>query len=172
MARLTLSHELLAACLILVDGNIDATIEDVLSCADDFQKEEDRHFGISDTDLGGLFLIWTTFEIEIRKYSEILDDIKLRDVIELMLDHHYAAFNDEGESMAKGDEEYDSFIRGWFHLDEEEYRKKMVVKNKMRIFFHGVITKDISGKEVMDFLNGMGITRDVLLECTRPGASS
>jgi len=172
LAKLTLSHDLLAACLILVDGDINASIEELLCRADDYQKENDRHFGISRTDLRGLFLIWTSFDLAIRECSETIDDIKLRDIINLMLEYHYAAFNDEGESMAKDDEKYDSFISYWFHLDEDQYREKMLIKNKMREFFRDVESKKISQKDVMGFLNGMRITKEILIECTRPGKLS
>jgi hypothetical protein len=192
MAKMDLSHELLAACLILVDGDINSTIEEMLCRADEFQETHNRHFGISDTDLRGLFLFWTTFDLEIRKSSdpEAIDDIKLRDVINLMLKCHDAYFNDEGEYMLKEEESDNSPFNDigkcrskrvetdnspfqyCFDTEEAQYRKKMLIKNKMREFFRDVESKDISGKDVMGFFSGMGFTREILIECTRPGSSS
>lgn len=172
MAAGILSQDLVAACLLLVEGNVDATLEEVIRRADEFQEDRDRHFGISRDDLRGLFQYWTTFDMAIREYSETLDDVKLRDVINPMLDCLCAYFNDEGEYMDKISEEYSSWIRSCFDVDEEEYQEKLAVKRQMEKLFKDIELEGISGSDVMRFLDKMSLSDSILYQCSRPGDSS
>jgi len=167
-----LTQDLVAVCLLLVEGNLDATLEEVIRRADEFQEKRDRHFGISRSDLRGLFQYWTTFDMAIREYSETLDDIKLRDVINPMLDCLCAYFNDEGEYMDKISEEYSSWIGSSFDVDEEAYQEKLAIKRQMEKFFKDIELNSISGNDAMRFLDKMNISDSILYQCSRPGDSS
>ena len=81
MAAAILSQDILAICLLLAEGNIDLSMEEVIHRAENFQEDQDRHFGITRSDFRGLFNYWFMFDLAIIHFDDGIDGIKLKDIV-------------------------------------------------------------------------------------------
>ena len=104
MAAAILSQDLLAMFLLAAEGDLKASLEDVLTVLEEFQENNDRHFGITRNDLRNLLGL----EFSLGYYSQFgksggqkgskpLKDVRLGEVAPFILRHFDALFNDEGE---------------------------------------------------------------------------
>jgi hypothetical protein len=179
MAASILSQDIVSICLLMVKGNTNTRLGDVILEVEEFQKAKNRHFGISTNDFRMLFWWLMFFEIGIDddlSDPSWLQKFKLHDVIPKILELHYGDFNDEGEGWGRPgpDGSYYKFtmweLAGWFGYTEEEYIHKLAQKQAMKEFFaHKAFH---NSKEVMNFLTSQGINEKLLFHCSRPGESS
>jgi len=148
MAATIMSQDILAICLLLSDGNLDLNLKEVILRAEEYQETQGRHFGISRSDFRGLF--------QLQNWEYEMDAIKMRDIINDILEYHDAYFNDEGEYWYKGD-------------DVESQDK---VKQQMKRFFSPQEISQLHPKLVREFMAKMNITEAILYHCSRSGESS
>ncbi len=177
MAASILSQDILAICLFLADGNIELSIEEVIHRAENYQKINDRHFGITRSDFHNLFHYWFIFDLGIKQLDEGIDDVKLKDVVIDILAYHSSHFNDEGEYWINEKETWDKeiyfvSIERRFGYDEKKYREKLMTKQKMKEFFEDQELTELHPESVMKFMEEIKISDKILFQCSRPGESS
>ena len=172
MAAAILSQDIVAICLLCIDGNIDLSLTEVIRRVEAYQEAQDRHFGISRYDFRGLFRTLVCRELGIKSFADEIDDIKLSDIIIDILEYHDAYFNDEGEYWFKGDETYSEGIASWFDYTEKEYEYRMKVKQQMKRFLRRQEITTLDPKLVKNFMEEKNITDAILYHCSRPGESS
>ena len=177
MPAAILSQDILAICLLLADGNIDLSMEEVVHRVEIFQEDQDRHFGITRYDFRGLFNYWFMFDLGIIHCDEGIDGIKLKDVAIDVLTYHDAHFNDEGEYWTKEKESWNEklfmeHIKSWYSYDEENYQEKLIIKKKMKRFFEDQELTILHPEFVMKFMEELKISDTILFYCSRPGKSS
>jgi hypothetical protein len=179
MAAGILSQDILGICLLMVEGDTNASLGNVITAVESFQQERNRHFGISIDDFRMLFWGLMFFEIGIKDDfpdNSWLQKFKLHEIIPEILEFHDAAFNDEGESWTPYEagpacDECEPWNTGcWFGYSEEEYRSKSAQKLAMQEFFANKERHDSA--EVMNFLALHGLDKNLLDHCSRQGESS
>lgn len=169
MVAAILSQDILAICLLFADGDMDVSLEEVIQRAEEYQEMQDRHFGISRSDFRGLFNMLLSWELGIKKPGDKMDDTRLSDVVTDILDYHDAYFNDEGESWTRStNAEFDD----WYGYEEGFYKQRMVIKEKMKVFFQHKKDGSFSQNVVKRFMEEIHISKILLDNCSRPGESS
>ena len=123
MAAWTLSQDIVGICLVLAGGEADMDLEEVMLEADRFQVANDLHFGISRTDLRGLFqslFLWNlgaNHPLAVRlgdRWKEgAFGGLRLREIVPVLLEFHDAAFNDEGQHWCHPDHGADAASHEW-----------------------------------------------------------
>ena len=76
MAASILSQDLVGVCLILCKGNTRMDLEKMIQKAEEFQDNNNRHFGISRSDLRGLFLM-LLWDLGIKKEFKQVDHLPI-----------------------------------------------------------------------------------------------
>ena len=172
MAAVTLTQDILAVCLLFADGDISLSMEEILQHAERFQEKNDRHFGISRSDLRVLFIMLFAWYLGIRGFSEELDDIKLSDCIPEILKYHDAYFNDESSHWVTyeeaGPEAEDSLLY-WLGYDEDQYQEKLNLKENMKWLFLENDADSIDPESIRNFMRENNITEEILFHVSRPG---
>lgn len=171
MATSILTEDFVGICLILVEGNISASLEDVILTAERFQQEHNRHFGTWENDFRLLFLAdpnwaWTR--------SGDFRHIPLQDIIPRILSFREAYFNDEGAHLFGKDgdiflDTYENETAYWTGYGREQLRRKLKTKAEMKEYFRGEFRE---AKAVREWMRLHGIRRDLLYRCSRHGTSS
>ena len=154
MAAAILTEDFLAVCLYLVDGDVDARLEQIIARAEEYQEHSNRHFGISRSDYRSAFYA-LSFEVHTEKgigdYKETLERYPfLRQWIDPILAYEDVYFNDEGEHWWPGD-----------GLSPSKTRLKM------QAFFSK--SGDHNPAAVNRFLGELGKDSTILMQCSRPG---
>jgi hypothetical protein len=170
MAASILSQDLVGICLILCKGDTLMDLEEMIQKAEEFQNNNNRHFGISRSDFRGLFWMLLNWELGIKKE---FNQVRLSDVISNILDYHDVYFNDEGEHWTRRDNEisvYEIFHRYWYGYDKNEYCEKVTIKKRMKEFFKNQRNPD--PKVVIQVLDRLKFDDNILYQCSRTGESS
>jgi hypothetical protein len=171
MAAAILSQDLVGICLILCKGNTCMDLEKMIQKAEEFQNNNNRHFGISRSDFRCLFWMLLNWELGIKKE---FNQVRLSDIISNILDYHDVYFNDEGEHWTGRDNEISDYEKCdhyyWYGYDKNEYCKKVLIKKIMKEFFKNQISPDPT--IVMQFLDRLKFDDDILYQCSRSGESS
>ena len=97
------SSDMLSICLALSDCDLDASITRVIERVEDYQRDHDCHFGVTEADfrMVMLQLALARGEVELALWEHVwttLDGIALRRWVQPILAYNNAYFNDEGES--------------------------------------------------------------------------
>lgn len=158
MSASILTEDVLAICLILADGNVNASMEQIICSVEAYQELSDRHFGITRSDFRNSlhFLFHNGFPDEPGwcDYEETwCRKPLLRHWITLILNYDELYCNEEGE-----------------HWYPHEGAVPSEHNRMMRRFFSDTNSDD--PESVMRFLGGLGKDRSLLLKCSRPGSSS
>jgi hypothetical protein len=189
MAGCALSQDIAGICLVLAGGDADMDLEEVMLEADRFMVENNRHFGISRTDLRGLFqslFLWNledSHPLAVRlgdRWKEgAFDGIRLWEIVPVILAYHDAAFNDEGEHWCGLDDGADACSREWYEkndmaswygYDWGQYCGRVKIKEAMRELFH---PRRCPGREaVEELMRAHGLDEKLLYHCSRRGRSS
>lgn len=172
MAASILSTDLVGICLILVEGNACAALEDVIRAAEEFQQKHNRHFGISRSDFRMLF--WNYYHSDLH-----IQNIALHEIIPFILSFHAAHFNDEGGHLFGNDtgidfenyegSEMEREIKYWTGYGKEEFRRKLETRAAMNEYFRD---KTHQAEAVRTWMATQGIDEYILYHCSRPGVSS
>ena len=176
MAASLLSQDIVAICLVIAEGNIEFSLEEIICRLEKFQDTNNRHFGISESDFRILFKNLIYSELELKTFCDEIGDIRLCDIIPDILNYSDAFFNDEGEYWIKENfrrkKKLDNqFIQYWFGYDEKEYDEKVILKQAMKEFF-STLDQASNAERVKIFLGNYGIANTILLKLSRPGKSS
>jgi hypothetical protein len=158
--QIILSEDLLIVCLFLAKGDTGKNITEIISLAENYQVENNRHFGTTRDDFRNLFYLLGV-SLEAVTYNDILEDkawkilteISLQNWISNILEYKDTYFNDEGAS--------------WCESETHEVSDK---NQLMRDFFSN--RTNLDSDEVIDFLTKNSFSRDALETCSRPGESS
>ena len=176
MAASLLTQDLLTICLLLANGDIYLSVEEISLLTENYQTQSNRHFGISRNDFRSLFMKLIIFEMKIPGVMENLGVVKLADIIPEILKYHYVHFNDEGEHWFKaelfGRESDPRQIEYWFGYNEKEYNTKKILMQSLKEFFKDVRYNTIHPEAVRRFMDQMNLGSSVLSACSRPGSSS
>ena len=172
MATTTLTQDILAICLLLADGDTDTSLEQIINRAEEYQKIENRHFGISRRDFRNLLRMLVSWELRLKNFSESLDDIKLHDVATSILEYRDVYFNDEGEHWCKGKKTDIDEINYFFGYASPTQENNGPLRHQMKHFFSRWDSVREKNPEVKNFMKNTNITDDVLRRCSRPGDSS
>ena len=81
-----LSEVDLAICLIVADGNIGLSLEDIIHRVEIYQENHNRHFGILRSDFRSMFYKLFYWELGTKSPEDRLDDVKLRDIINIIFE--------------------------------------------------------------------------------------
>jgi len=176
MAAGILSQDITGICLLIVKGDTEASLEEVIAAVEKFQQERNRHFGISTRDFR--MLLWGLMFYEICIEDDLSDNswlqrFKLCEIIPEILKFHDTYFNDEGEAwtLCHAGDEYELWDNGnRFEYSMEEYSRKPAQKQAMHEFFADNARHDPT--EVMNFLALQDLDERLLVHCSRPGESS
>lgn len=172
MSAAMLSQDLVSVCLLACEGDIESSAADIILSLERYQEKYDRHFGISRQDLRGLF-IKNFSDTRSKDLSECLP-MKFRDIIPPLLQYFDAYFNDESEYFTTcSDEslETEKYLTPCMYgYDDEEYKKKLILKNNMKEFF--TENNNPGKEEVLAFLQEHDIDHGLLMHCSRSGRSS
>jgi hypothetical protein len=178
MTAAILSQDLLAMFLLAAEGDLEASLEDVLTVLEEFQESNDRHFGIARNDLRNLLFLefsWgylSQFERSGgQREGRPLRDVRLGEVGPFILRHFDAYFNDESEYFfpARPDED-DDLLLLWYEYDAAAYIHKVRLKEAMRDLLTGETLPD--RQTVVRFLAHHGVDQALLLHCSRTGEHS
>jgi hypothetical protein len=165
MSRSILTPDLVSVGLLLSDGEITITLEELFTKVEAFQKENKRIFGVSDQDFrSAIFFLL----LELGK-AEVLNDlsgITFREIIPEMLKFNDVHFTDEGEHWIKGSDYEDLMLSGFFASDRKEYEAKMRLKEEMAAFFNKDINEILDSGQIKDFMLIHGITGQILTDCS------
>ena len=177
MPAAILSQDILVICLVVSEGDINLSIEEVISRVENYQEVQNRHFGISKDDFRNLFYMFVNFELGIRSIDDGIDNLILSDIITDILKYQDVYFNDEGEYWTKrievsADETDYSFIETWYSYDKKETQMKVAIRQKMKEFFQQQEITALKPKSVKKFMDETGITDDILYQCSQSGESS
>jgi hypothetical protein len=189
MAAWTLSQDIVGICLVLAKGDAGLDLEEVMLEADRFMVDNNRHFGISRTDLRGLFqslFLWNlesdhplAVRLGNRWMEGAFDGVRLWEMVPILLDYHDAAFNDEGQNFCRLDDGADSCSResydgdgmsSWYGYDWGQYCARVKAKQAMRELFRG--RKCPSPEAVAQLMRAHGLDEALLHHCSRRGRSS
>jgi len=167
MSAAILTENLLAAMLLLAEGDADITLDEALLRLEFWQWREDRHFGISQHDMRGAFMQIQFWTADYPRREEDLDQeerlwvTSLRDWIPYMLRYHDVYCNDESEHW------HEKRHRGGLYKPGEACSFR---NYEMRKFFSRSESREPGG--VMRFLGRLGTDREIMYRCSRPGPSS
>lgn len=189
MAARALSQDIVGICLVLAGGDAGMDLEEVMLEADRFMVENNRHFGISRTDLRGLFqslFLWDlpddhplAIRLAGRWKEGAFDGIGLWEIAPIVLEYHDAAFNDEGQSWCDLDDGTDACSRqryeelgmeSWYGYGWARYSDKMKTREALRQLFR---ERKCPGAETTSQLMRAHRLDDQLLHhCSRRGRAS
>jgi hypothetical protein len=175
-----LSQEILAICLYFSEGDINTDCATILQRITEFQTLYNCHYGISQNDIWGMFVMLFRNELNIIEPKHTLDSfsdiltasfqgIKLKDVILPILDFDEVYCNDEGEHWLKNSLDYYQLC---FEGNQEQYMQKMKLKENLQGFFTSEILFSLLQEDIQKKLLEFGITKEFVLQCSRTGFSS
>ena len=185
MATAALSQDIVGICLVLAKGDTNMDFEQVMLEAEEFQKRNNRHFGIGREDLRGVFaslFIWNlerehplSIRLGCSWQERTFKGVQLREIIPLILPFQDAYFNDEGEYWNHVDiatcEEYWRYgCEGWYRYNWEGYCQKVQMKQAMQDLFSN--RESQQQESVVLFMKLHEIDDRLLSHCSRPGESS
>ncbi len=127
MAKVMLSQDVLAICLIIADGDIEIGLEQIIQGVEKFQDRENCHFGI---DFRCAFHMLLSLELGVKSFSDNFDQFKLADIMADMLSFDDVYCNDEGENWYKRP----GYVHDQKDYDTSEDKQKRNIKKKMEIF--------------------------------------
>jgi hypothetical protein len=175
MTATIMSQDMLGICLLVSGGNLSMKLGDVVKHVEEFQEQNDRHFGISSTDFRTLFwrLLPEKFQGSLlRDESESnLDKVNLQDVALDILKYGDAYFNDEGEcwDLYENDPKYAPYL--YYRCSAEEFYTGQAIRKEMIEFFQE-LKDEICPVKVQAMLVRLGFNSDILFRCSRPGDNS
>jgi hypothetical protein len=168
MAKSILSVDMVSIGLVLGEGDIDITLKDLYNRVMQYQTNERRVFGTSDTDfsaaLSSLIFLQTQMA-GIFDYNDVLQ-LKFRDIILEILNFEEVYMNDEGENWIAAINYDDEQLARYFKLDRKGYVAKNEIKEAMSSFFRYCHNNPIDSGQINDFMKQVGITKQILEECS------
>jgi len=170
MAASILSQDLVGICLILCKGNTSIDLEKMIRLAEEFQNNNNRHFGISRSDFRCLFWNLLHWDLGIKKE---FNQVNLSEIILNILGYHDVYFNDEGEHWTTRDNEipvYKKCYHYWYGYDKNEYCDKFTTKKLLIKVFKNQRNPDPT--IVIQFLDRLKFDDDILYQCSIAGESS
>jgi hypothetical protein len=179
MTAAIMTQDILGICLLVAGGDLSMSMADVILRVEEFQTQNDRHFGITDRDFRKLvfWLIWrkiphspgTSMTGAYYKVLEVLKEIKLQDIVLHIIEYSDAYFNDDGEhwlDLAHGPNDYDRY-----NCSLDEYNAKPAIRKEMIAFFQNLKGKNCPVNQIQDILVKWGINQNTLYACSREGSS-
>lgn len=180
MPTLKITPQIISLCLVLSDGDIDMTMDDVCNRMNSFMKKTRRIYGVDYDDFTSQFL-FLYFDIKdtvplAGGHEDVLTKNTLRAFIPGILAFDEVYCNDEGEHWATYGEmspeeygrHYDSYIGELSGISKEEFLGAMQMKETMRAFFLGEGRDGIGRAEVKALMEQHGMTGELLYEHTEP----
>lgn len=168
MAKSILSVDMVSIGLVLGEGDIDITLEELYNRAMHYQTNEKRVFGTSDTDFSAALtsLVFLHTQMDgIFDYNDVLQ-LKFRDIICETLNFEEVYMNDEGENWIAAINYDDEQLARYFKLDRKGYTAKIEIKDAMSSFFRYCHNNPIDSGQINDFMKQVGITKQILEECS------
>jgi len=176
MTAAIMTQDILGICLLVSGGDLSMNMSDVITRVEEFQTNNDRHFGISEYDFRNLifWLIWgiiphNPHTTAIESHAKVLEYVKLQDIALHILEHTDAYFNDDGEhwlDLEHGPNDYDRY-----NCSLDEYNAKPAIRKEMIAFFQNLNDKSCPVKQIQDLLVKWGINQNTLYACSREGSS-
>ena len=103
MTAAIMTQDILGICLLVAGGDLSMSMADVILRVEEFQTQNDRHFGITDRDFRKLvfWLIWrkiphspgTSMTGAYYKVLEVLKEIKLQDIVLHIIERHRKCYH-------------------------------------------------------------------------------
>jgi hypothetical protein len=153
------AEDMVGICLVLAEGNVMLSMEDVILKAEEFQEIKKIHFGVGYEDFRNC-IIWLGIENDLYKMTEVVKigelpnpfKLPLLYWLPLILSFHAVCFNDEGES--------------WQHFSEDGIPDN-------RRYVHSFIAEivPLTPDKIMARLDRLGFDRDYLSRYTENGCS-
>jgi hypothetical protein len=169
MAKSILSPDMVSIGLLIPNGNIDISLEELFAGVMEYQTRNNRIFGVSNEDYRAACFHLAAFEgnlqskfIDLNKFSQLT----FRQIIPQMLRFNEVYKNDEGEHWLEKAEHEDWFIEQFYGLTRKGYEAKMQLKNALTDFFKNCQDELIEQKKITDFMTKHGITFHILEECS------
>ena len=189
MAAWALSQDIVGICLVLARGDAAMDLEEVMLEADRFMVENNRHFGISRTDLRGLLqslFLWDlpddhplATRLAGRWKEGAFDGIRLWEIAPILLEYHDASFSDEGQSWSGLEDGADACTReqyeqlgmeSWYGYDWAQYSGRTKIGEAMRQLFRG--RKCPAAEATSELMRAHGLDEKLLYHCSRQGRAS
>jgi len=174
MTATIMSQDMLGICLLVSGGNLSMKLGDVVKHVEEFQEQNDRHFGISSTDFRTLFgrLVWGKFPGSLLQDESNLSKANLQDVALDILKYGDAYFNDEGEcwDLYENDPKYAPY--SYYRCSVEEFYTGQTIRKEMIEFFQELKDAICPVIQVQAMLVRLGFNSDILFKCSRPGDNS
>lgn len=171
MATSILTEDFVGICLILAEGNLGASLEEVILAAERFQQERNRHFGTWQDDFR--LLLHTVIDQSWTRDGNFRN-IRFLEVIPRILSFREAYFNDEGAHLFGKDcdiypDSYENETAYWTGYGREQLQRKLEMKAEMKEYFRGEF---LEAKAVREWMRVHGIRKGLLYRCSSPGALS
>jgi hypothetical protein len=176
MTATIMSQDILGICLLVSGGDLKMKLGNVIKHVGEFQAQNDRHFGITDTDFHTLFwrLLWEKFpgSLLLGESESNLYKVNLQDVALNILKYGDAYFNDEGESwdLYDNDPVYDPVA--YYNCSADEFYNGQALRKAMIEFFQSLEGKNCPVRQVQDLMVKCGFTCNILYAHSRPGDNS
>jgi hypothetical protein len=170
MARSILTPDMVSIGLLMSEGNINITMEELISAIMDYQKRSCRIFGESDEDYLLACFHLVNFETTLlARYMDFeeFNRLTFRQIIPEMLRFTEMYVNDEGEHWLENRNLNNETIERFFGLDRKGFDSKMQLREEMIEFFGnlpGNGPEDV--RLVTDFMARKGITAQILIKCS------
>lgn len=166
MAKSILSTDIISIGLLLSDGNIDITMEELEGKVNIWQTQNNRIFGVSDNDYLNSLLMLVMSDLNLQNGINSFYKLTFREIIPRIHDYNEVYFNDEGEHWMETVEYEDSGLSRFFGLTRKAYKAKMQTKEAMHVFFENSKTGLINSSPINDFLIVQGVTDQLLVDCS------
>lgn len=164
MANSILAVDMVSVVLVLTEGDIDITLEELFQRVTEYQSANQRIFGTSDTDFSTALtnlIFMHTHLAEFFNYNTVVS-LKLREMIPEILKLNEVYMNDEGEEWLHTIDYDDDFLELYFKLNRKEYEQKIQTKMAMIEFFKHCNIKPADLTLIHDFMRQNDITRLIL----------
>lgn len=165
MAKSILAVDMVSIGLILSEGNIDITLEDVFKKVTEYQTANQRIFGTSKTDFSSAIIRLVFMHTQLVSNFDFNSAIslKFREIIPETLKFNEVYMNDEGEEWLHAINYDDEFLEHCFKIDRKEYELKIKMKESMIEFFKNCNIKPIDSKHINNFMLQEGLTSRLLV---------
>ena len=160
MAAEIKSDAFLGCCLNLTGGDADVSLGAVVRLANRWQKQNDRHFGISQHDFEGVLVALT---------RQPLETTRLREVVPRILSFASAYFNDEGEHWCPDSSMEPQLTYGTLE-DFAASQDSKTKRSTLRELFETHASK--LPAYVLSTLRRLDLGEPLLEACSRRGSSS
>jgi hypothetical protein len=164
MAKSILSTEIVSIGLLLADGNIDITMEELAEKLTSWQIQNNRIFGVTEDDFINALLMLALPDLIDKNGLNDFYKLRFREIIPKIFNYNEVYLNDEGEHWLETVEYEDGDLIRFFGLTRSAYDAKMQTQKAMQVFFENTKTCLIDSNQVNAFLASQGITNQLLMD--------